>query len=157
MLARHRGRGDWWRFYHKSVVQFVRVHYPEADALLTWVEIGTAFGATTDFVLSELPNVVAHAVDPCKAGYDWSDGTAHVLNRYRTQGNMTHGEFSDASVFTVRAPRSPIPPLAPVRDEFTDIGATTAGDASITVSWSAPDDNGAGQRRRFYESGQYTP
>ena len=95
MLARHRGRQDWWRYYHSDLVRFIRAHYG-AEEQLVWVEVGTAFGGTTNFVLSELPHVVAHAVDPCRAGYDRTDGTAQVLDGYRRRGNMTHDEFSNA-------------------------------------------------------------
>jgi len=95
MLNSHSGARDPWRLYHESVVSFIKAHFPE-QPMLTWVEIGTAFGMTTDYVLKSLPNVTAHAVDPCEAGYDMADNTARVLNKYRVAGNMSSLEFSMA-------------------------------------------------------------
>ena len=95
MLLEQSGKRDPWKIYHKRVVDFIRVHFP-GDTQLTWVEIGTAFGMTTDYVLSRLPNAVARVVDPLRAGYDMKDNTARVLNNYRKKGNMTFDEFSSA-------------------------------------------------------------
>jgi hypothetical protein len=95
MLHENSGNRDPWKLYHKNVVRFIRAHLPERKSL-TWVEIGTAFGMTTDYVLSELPNVIAHVVDPCQGDYDMSDNTARVLSRYRRNGNMSGTTFSHA-------------------------------------------------------------
>ena len=91
MLGKEESR-DPWKMYHTEIVSFIDAHY--GNATLTWVEIGTAFGMTTGYVLSQLPHVVAHAIDPCEASYDLTDRTANSLNRYRRAGNMTHAEFS---------------------------------------------------------------
>tara|TARA_B110001452_G_scaffold260261_1_gene257563 strand:+ start:1772 stop:2602 length:831 start_codon:yes stop_codon:yes gene_type:complete len=93
MIARNSGRNDIWSMYHESLVRFIHAHYPERPPL-TWVEIGTAYGMTTNFVLGRLPFVTAHAVDPCRAGFDETDLTSRVLNGHRSRSNLTHAEFS---------------------------------------------------------------
>jgi len=61
-----------------------------------------------------------------------------------SQPNLVcHGEFSPVEIFTVRAPRVPLPPAAPTRDSLTNLGSTTdPDDGAITVSWKRPLDNG---------------
>ena len=71
--------------------------------------------------------------------------TARAIN-YCSAADPTlacYGDFSDVSYFTVRAPRAPLPPPVPARDSFTSVGSQQIlGDASITVDFFAPDDNG---------------
>lgn len=50
-----------------------------------------------------------------------------------------YGAFSESQIFTVRDPRSPLPPSAPLRDYRTNLQAATT---SVTVSWKRPLDNG---------------
>lgn len=57
------------------------------------------------------------------------------------QNFACYGEFSDVRLFTVRDPRRPLPPAAPKRDPSTSIGINSM-EASITVSWVRPIDNG---------------
>ena len=80
-----------------ALVHFIRSHFPEEPAL-TWVEIGTAFGMTTDYVLSRLPKVTAHAVDPCVSAYDPADDTARQLDKFRMRapGRLSRAAFSMA-------------------------------------------------------------
>ena len=84
-----------WSSYRAHLVRFIRAHFPNAPTL-TWVEIGTAFGGTTDHVLEHLPNVVAHAVDPTISSYDRRDATSQHVDQIRRRANMTHAEFSRA-------------------------------------------------------------
>ena len=84
-----------WSSYRAHLVRFIRAHFPNAPTL-TWVEIGTAFGGTTDHVLSAMPNVVAHAVDPTISSYDRRDATSQHVDQIRRRANMTHAEFSRA-------------------------------------------------------------
>ena len=50
------------------------------------------------------------------------------------------GEFSEVQLFTVRDPRPPLPPSMPRRDSLTRV--TSANDATISIMWSSPIDNG---------------
>ena len=50
------------------------------------------------------------------------------------------GPFSVARIFTVRAPRPPLPPAAPKRDARSRL--INHSEASITVTWDRPLDNG---------------
>jgi len=52
---------------------------------------------------------------------------------------VCHGEFSPVSIFTVRAPRVPLAPARPTRGSTTDVTST---DATVTVNWARPVDNG---------------
>ena len=93
MIASNKGRKDLFKMYHRDLVSFIDKYFgPEQP--FTWVEIGTAFGMTTDYVLSHLPNAIAHAVDPCMAAYDAADDTAIRLETHRKAGKLTHDEFS---------------------------------------------------------------
>lgn len=60
----------------------------------------------------------------------------------QNQDLLCYGGFSPPSVFTVRAPRTPLPPLAPSRGSTTGVGSLVMGDGEIDVRWEAPDDNG---------------
>ena len=51
-----------------------------------------------------------------------------------------YGEFSEVQIFTVRDPRPPLPPSTPRRDSKTRV--TASNDATISISWSPPIDNG---------------
>ena len=51
-----------------------------------------------------------------------------------------YGDFSEVQFFTVRDPRPPLPPSIPKRDAKTRV--TSSNDASISISWAPPVDNG---------------
>ena len=51
-------------------------------------------------------------------------------------------EFSQSSVFTVRAPRAPLAPPQPYRHAKSDIGTQSPNDANIVIRWEAALDNG---------------
>ena len=84
-----------WEYYREHLVGFINAHFPLRPPL-TWVEIGTAFGGTTAHILKRMPNVVAHAVDPCQPAYDAKDLTAKELERWRIAHNLTRDDFSVA-------------------------------------------------------------
>ena len=51
-----------------------------------------------------------------------------------------YGTFSKVQVFTVRDPRRPLPPAAPLRDARTNVSGPSG--AAISIMWSPPVDNG---------------
>lgn len=53
-----------------------------------------------------------------------------------------YGDFSENSVFAIRAPRVPLPPPMPYRSSISNVGTQLPGDASITIRWNSPIDNG---------------
>ena len=134
MILANSDQHDMWKAYHQSVVSFIRAHYLEQPEL-TWVEIGTAFGMTTNFVLNELPRVTAHAVDPCVADYDMSDFTARKLNGYRKKRNLTRAEFSVAwaSALVAHQRLQNRTCRYHLHRNFSAMGASDFPDASIDV------------------------
>ncbi|KAL3774885.1 hypothetical protein ACHAW5_007303 [Stephanodiscus triporus] len=65
-----------------------------------------------------------------------------AINNCDTQdpSRSCFGKFSEVQVFTVRDPRAPLPPSMPQRDSGTRV--TSSNEATISVSWSPPTDNG---------------
>ena len=55
-------------------------------------------------------------------------------------GLACRGNFSDPQLYTVREPRSPLAPPAPVRDSRSEIGDIS--NSSISIFWRPPTDNG---------------
>eukprot|EP01032_Pedospumella_encystans_P016613 gene16613-18946_t len=51
-------------------------------------------------------------------------------------------EFSTPAAFTVRAPQAPVAPSKPYRHASTNIGGIGPGDATVSIRWLVPLDNG---------------
>jgi hypothetical protein len=55
---------------------------------------------------------------------------------------VCYGEFSDTAVYAVRSPRVPLAPPMPYRHSTSSIGNYSSNDATITIRWLMPTDNG---------------
>ncbi|CAM6003542.1 unnamed protein product, partial [Sphagnum balticum] len=70
--------------------------------------------------------------------------TVRALNYCLTSQPSTvcRGSFSNASIYTARSPRVPLPPPMPYRSAKSNIGSPINGDASITIRFKPSTDNG---------------
>merc|ERR1711871_1933098 len=61
-----------------------------------------------------------------------------------------YGEFSEPAVYTVRAPRAPLPPPMPYRSSRSNIGLPSdRSDGEIIIRWGVPVDNGGSPIRKY--------